>query len=693
MFASITLKEISSFDPVCVPQDVVLAHALELMVGRHISCVVVVDGKRPVGIFTECDVLDMIASGLDPQATVICDAISGDPVVAPEHLGFFEAYHLCARKNIRHLMVVDGDGNLSGIATDTDFMKVLGVDILSGQEKVDSMMRTPALSLRRHMTVGDAVDLMTRLKAPAVVIVEEDKPIGILTERDLVCLGSAGISGSMLLSKAMTAPVLTIQPDKSIYLAIEMMREHRIRALVVVNRDGLFQGVLTEHDIVKKIENKYVGVLTSIIKRQADDIERIRQELDEKHVLSAVLHQSLGVSLVIADPQGHVHYINPAASVLLAVKAEEAVGRSLDALFKASDLPTAELLQSFDTASRGGIYEYELMHHNGARVQELQVRVAPIQDTDGHYLGVVQTIQDVTEKKYSEHRLRQAVSIFENTIEGIIITDARCNILSVNPAFTSITGYDEDEVCGKDPRMLSSGRQDKVFYEHMWEALSAYGYWQGEIWNRRKSGETYAEWLTISAIKDDGGDVKNYIAVFADITSSKKMHDEFEFLAHHDSLTRLPNRLLFNARLEHSLSRVARTGSLLGVLMIDLDGFKQINDTQGHHAGDCVLETVAGRLAASIRDEDTIARLGGDEFVILLEDLITREDALEVARKLIAEVSRPIALEHGEVSLTASIGIAFSSVEDKNPRAILSNADAAMYAAKNAGKNTCRAHD
>jgi diguanylate cyclase (GGDEF)-like protein/PAS domain S-box-containing protein len=299
----------------------------------------------------------------------------------------------------------------------------------------------------------------------------------------------------------------------------------------------------------------------------------------------------------------------------------------------------------------------------------------------------------VTEKKHSERKLRQAASIFENTIEGVIITDAQCNILSVNPAFTSITGYEEDEVRGKNPRVLSSGRQDRTFYERMWGTLSTYGYWQGEIWNRRKSGETYAEWLTISAIKDGDGTLKNYIAVFADITSSKKVHDEFEFLAHHDSLTKLPNRLLFNARLEHSLSRVLRTGSLLAVLMVDLDGFKFINDTLGHQIGDYVLEAVAGRLAASIRNEDTIARLGGDEFVVLLEDLVTEEDALEIAGKLITEISQPIALEHGETSLTASIGIAFSSREDKNPRAILSNADAAMYAAKNAGKNTCRIYE
>lgn len=690
MFSSITLKEICSADPVCISQEATLADAMELMAGRNISSVIVVEGNRPVGIFTERDALHIIPLGLDPSNVSVRKAMSGPPVVAPTHLDFFEAYHLCARKNIRHLIVVDDEGGLYGIATDTDFMKLLGVDVLSGQEKVENVMSYSQVALPQEASLNEAIALMVQFKLPAVVVVQGGKPVGILTERDMVRLGRGDAKGNMRLHEAMTSPVTSVTPERSIYFAIELMRKQVIRTLVVVDHAGFFLGVLTEHDVVKKIESRYVSVLTSIIQRQEDDIRRIRHELDEKHVLSAVLDESLGVGLVVADPVGKVHYMNLAAAGLFGLIPTEAPGMALDALFRSSGMHTSDLVPAFDAARRGASYEYDLAHDKEDDSFEFHVRFAPIQDRDGNILGLVQAIQDVTEKNRSERKLQQAASIFENTIEGVIIADGKANILSVNPAFTRITGYEEDEVRGKNPRVLSSGRQDRAFYERMWQALSSTGYWQGEVWNRHKSGKAYAEWLTISVIRDNAGEPKNYIAVFADITSSKKVHDEFEYLAHHDPLTKLPNRLLFNARLSHSLARAVRSGGLVAVMMIDLDGFKLINDQLGHHSGDQLLEIVADRLSAHTRNEDTVARLGGDEFVVVLEDLDSKDIATGIARKLIQEISRPIALDGREVAVTASVGIAFSSEAETNPKTLLTAADAALYEAKKAGKNTLR---
>jgi len=689
MFSSITLKEICSVDPVCISQEASLADAMELMAGRNISSVIVVEDNQPVGIFTERDALRIIPLGLNPSNMPVREAMSGPPIIAPTHLDFFEAYHLCARKNIRHLIVVDDEGSLYGIATDTDFMKILGIDVLSGQEKVENVMSCSQVALAQEASLNDAIALMVQFKLPAVVVVQAGKAVGILTERDLVRLGRGDAKGNTLLHQVMTSPVTSVTPERSIYFAIELMREQSIRTLAVVDHDGFFQGMLTEHDVVKKIESRYVSVLTSIIQRQEDDISRIRHELDEKQVLSAVLHESLGVGLVVADPVGKVHYMNPAAAGLFGLMPAEAPGMALDALFRSSGMHTNDLVPAFDAARRGACYEYDLAHHTEDNTFELHIRIAPIQDRDGNILGLVQAIQDVTEKNHSERKLKQAASIFENTIEGVIIADGEANILSVNPAFTRITGYEEDEVRGKNPRVLGSGRQDRAFYKQMWEALSSTGYWQGEIWNRHKSGKAYAEWLTISVIRDTAGKPKNFIAVFADITSSKKVHDEFEYLAHHDPLTKLPNRLLFNARLSHSLARAVRSGGLVAILMIDLDGFKLINDHLGHHSGDQVLEIVADRLSTHTRIEDTVARLGGDEFVVVLEDLDSEDIATSIARKLIQEISRPITLDGREVAVTASVGIAFSSAE-KNPKALLTTADVALYEAKKAGKNTSR---
>ncbi|MBI2749334.1 MAG: diguanylate cyclase [Burkholderiales bacterium] len=690
MYASVVLKDICSTEPVCVTPGTPVSDVLRTMHARRISSAVVVEGTRPVGIFTERDAMKVFAHG--PQTGVVpVNAVMGTPpLVAPLDIGFFEAYHLCAQKGVRHLIVVDGTGDLYGIASDTDFMRVLGLDVLSGQEKVEQVMAHAPMGISRQATLNEAVAMMVKFKSQAVVAVDHGKPIGILTERDVVRLGRGGTAGTAALAAIMTTPVLTITADRSIYHAIEVMREKTVRTLVVVDAQGQFVGLLSEHDVVEKIESRYVSVLTTIIQRQSDDIDRIRHELDEKHVLSAVLHQSLGVGLVVADPTGKVHYMNPAAAGLFDLHPARASGTALPDLFASAGLATTHLQPAFDAAGQGGSYEYDLGHHDGQSHRELHVRMAPIQDQDGRFLGMVQAIQDVTDRNLSERKLKQAASIFENTIEGVIVADAQANILSVNPAFCRITGYLEDEVRGRNPRMLGSGRQDRVFYERMWKTLLSTGYWQGEVWNRRKNGEAYAEWLTVNVIKDAAGKPHNYIAVFADITSAKRVHDEFEFLAHHDPLTRLPNRLLFNARLTHSLSRSIRARTPIAVLMVDLDGFKWINDHYGHAAGDRVLEIVGSRLATHIRGEDTVARLGGDEFAIVLEDLETDGAATDIAHKLIQAIATPIDLSRATVSVTGSIGIAFSTPSEKSPADLLRSADEALYLAKNAGKNTCR---
>jgi len=682
------LNEICSKNPVSVARDAMVADVLNHMTVMGISSVIVVEGKRPVGIFTERDALRIIPEILDPINTHIDILMSRNPIVAPRHLDLFEAYHLCAQKDIRHLIVVDDEGDLYGIATDTDFMKVLGLDVFSGQEKIEDVMMTEICSLTKASTLSDAIILMIKSNLHAVVVVEKEKPIGIITERDLIRLGRNQVDGNIPLEDVMTTSLITVEGNRSTYFAIELMRQHQIRTLTVVDDQGVFQGTLTEHAVVKKIESRYVTILNSIIKRQAQDIERIRQELDEKHVLSAVLHESLGVSLIISDPDKNVRYLNPAASSLFELSGKTIIGKQLEKLFSKSGIDSYELCIALNEAKRGASYEFDVSHHLNNETRNLHVRIAPIQDQNDNLLGFVQTIQDDTEKKHTERKLKQAASIFENTIEGIIITDADVNILSVNPAFTRITGYEEDEVRGKNPKILSSGRQDKLFFKRLWDSLKSGGHWQGELWNRRKNGEPYAEWLTISVILDSNKNIKNYIAVFADITSSKIAHDEFEFLAHHDPLTKLPNRLLLNARLSHSLSRIQRTGDNLAILMIDLDGFKLINDEFGHRAGDHVLEVTAERLVANTRNQDTVARLGGDEFLVVLEDISEITGVKEIAKKLIQEVSQPIFLDNKVMEVTASVGIAISTSAGYNSKQLISSADSALYKAKSAGKNT-----
>jgi diguanylate cyclase (GGDEF)-like protein/PAS domain S-box-containing protein len=294
---------------------------------------------------------------------------------------------------------------------------------------------------------------------------------------------------------------------------------------------------------------------------------------------------------------------------------------------------------------------------------------------------------DLTERKQMEDQLRRWERVFESTAEGVVITDARERIVAVNQAFTTITGYSRAEALGQTSRLLRSGRHDKDFYAALWDSLKTNGQWQGEIWNRRKNGEMYPEWLTISAVEDSQGRVSDYVAVFSDITAIKQSQEQLDFLAHHDPLTGLPNRLLFNARLQHSLQRAARSGKPLALLFLDLDHFKNVNDSLGHPVGDRLLQQLAQTMAAQVRQQDTLARLGGDEFALFLEDVEIPDDVIHVAQKLLDIFARPIAVDEHEFLLTVSIGIGLYPHDGQDVDTLVRNADAAMYQAKVLGRN------
>ncbi|MCW8890348.1 MAG: EAL domain-containing protein [Sedimenticola sp.] len=296
-------------------------------------------------------------------------------------------------------------------------------------------------------------------------------------------------------------------------------------------------------------------------------------------------------------------------------------------------------------------------------------------------------IHDITDRKRRDEETRLAASVFNGTTEGIAITDARGILLQVNKAFTEITGFESEEVLGKTPRLLRSDYHDEAFYQSFWSDLTTKGYWQGEIWNRRKDGEAHPVWQNISAIRDEMGDIVQYISVFSDITDKKRSEQRIEHLAHYDVLTDLPNRVLFNERCEHALTRARRDGHQLVVMFLDLDRFKHINDSLGHPIGDRLLQQVAKRLDALIREEDTVARLGGDEFVVVLEDVIDTHVVAPVAEKILAAFNEPFELKGNQLHVSSSIGIAIYPEDGHDVTTLVRNADAAMYRAKESGRN------
>lgn len=277
--------------------------------------------------------------------------------------------------------------------------------------------------------------------------------------------------------------------------------------------------------------------------------------------------------------------------------------------------------------------------------------------------------------------------VFDLTRDGVMITDSHGNIERVNPAFTRVTGYTQQDVLGRNPRLLSSGRQSPEFYRAFWRSLKETGHWHGEVWNRKKSGDIYLEALSVAGVQGRDGGYTHYVAILSDITQRHQHEQRLRNLATHDVLTGLPNRVLLDERLKHAISRAKRNGMHVAVMFIDLDGFKQINDTRGHAVGDDVLKAVAERLMHGVRESDTVARLGGDEFVVVLEEVGGMQQIELVARAMLAAVNRPIALRSGVASVTPSIGISLFPDDAANAEQLLLRADRAMYVAKNTGKN------
>jgi diguanylate cyclase (GGDEF)-like protein/PAS domain S-box-containing protein len=311
--------------------------------------------------------------------------------------------------------------------------------------------------------------------------------------------------------------------------------------------------------------------------------------------------------------------------------------------------------------------------------------VTPIANTEYVYLYAA----DVTLKKQAENDLKLASIVYESSIQGIIITDSEVNIQSVNPAFTAITGYTPAEVIGKNPRILKSNRHDAEFYKGMWDSINRTGKWQGEIWNRRKNNETYPELLSINSIKDNNGDILHYVAVFNDIIELKRKESEIEYQAYHDPLTGLPNRSLFNDRLQMEISRTDRSenGQKLGVMFLDLDNFKDINDSLGHAVGDYLLQKVAKRLLQCVRDVDTVARIGGDEFTVILPQIYGPKEIVIVAQRIMEIFKEAFNVQGHELFSTASIGISMYPADGRDVGELLKHADLAMYHAKELGKN------
>jgi diguanylate cyclase (GGDEF)-like protein/PAS domain S-box-containing protein len=404
------------------------------------------------------------------------------------------------------------------------------------------------------------------------------------------------------------------------------------------------------------------------------------ERLESSRRYNRTLFKYSPVGLALSRISGELVDINPAYAAILGRDKNETMQLSYweitDPKYKMEE--EKQMVELLETG-RYGPYEKEFIHKDGHPVPvSLTGRIVTIEGQT----YIWSSVEDISSRKEKEERLREASQVFDNTGEGIIITDAGRNIIRVNRAFTRITGYTASEVKGKNPRFLQSGHHDQAFYDAMWQKIDKKGHWRGEVWNRTKSGRHFSALQSITAVPDDTGRIGSYVSVFSDISEIKAYEEQLAHLAHHDALTGLPNRMRFEANLEQALERCKRNKSRFALLFMDLNDFKGINDTLGHAVGDRLLQAVATRLKERLRGEDVVARLGGDEFTVILAEIADFKDAVFVARKLIENVEKVLEMEGETIFPRLSVGISVYPDHGQDADTLLKAADKAMYRAK-----------
>jgi len=331
-------------------------------------------------------------------------------------------------------------------------------------------------------------------------------------------------------------------------------------------------------------------------------------------------------------------------------------------------------------------FEIELIDKQQNKVPVITQLILRYTET-GEPMETWGVMRDIREQRKNEEKLRLSSKVFESSRDAIIISDANNKIISVNQAFTHITGYEKQEMIGQNPSLLQSGRHDEIFYQQLWSDLKATGYWQGEIWNRRKNGEIFPEWISISLVYDICHEISHFIAIFSDITHLKDTEADIEFLANYDPLTKLPNRRLFIDRLDQSIKTAAREKTRLAVLFFDLDHFKDINDSLGHSTGDLMLIEVGNRINACMREVDSVSRLSGDEFAAVINDIHDIGSVITVVQKIIDAIRQGFKIHEYELHVTISIGISVYPNDGEHYELLLKNADTAMYCSKHNGRD------
>ncbi len=457
-----------------------------------------------------------------------------------------------------------------------------------------------------------------------------------------------------------------------------------------LREDGIYCWLMSHGIPHTTPADEFTGHLALCFEITPDKVGDVEMERVVQNVFP-LLKQTRLIAATL-DLQGRVQFANDALRELLQCSAAELINaRLFDSRLGCCDHTLQEQLYPGGTQNTHFPTEFqsELRTHDG-QTRHIAWHAVVWRDTAGRAMGSILIGNDVTQLLREEKQTSLYIRAFEATAHAIVVTDAKGSIISVNRAFTQLTGYSRDEALGQNPRILQSGRHEPTFYEQMWKTITATGHWHGDVWDRRKDGSIYPKYLSISAIKNSSGALTNYVGIFFDNSERHTLEERLDQLAHYDALTGLPNRSLLLDRMEQAVERAIRLGTKVGLIYLDLDHFKHVNDSLGHSAGDQLLKAVAKRAKTCVRAVDTVARLGGDEFIILVPDAQGQDDISTLASKLLEALTPPYEIEGQSATSTPSIGISIYPDDATNVDDLMKLADTAMYQAKQSGRANFR---
>ena len=564
---------------------------------------------------------------------------------------------------------------------------------LSGTIKRDvrSIVQRNVVTCPPDFTLQQATGLMFERHCSSIVIVENDCPIGIWTEADALKIDYTCVEHSEVeVRHLMSAPVSTIGINASLDEATCHFRRNGLRHLVVVESDNKLAGIITQSDVVINQDVAYflrMSEVSAIVPPQPPTTIEFSASLPD--AIAEMRYRRSDCILVTRDGQPEGMLTERDVVRLIAL---DQIDRPLEDVMSK---PLISVSETMSLLSARALMERRHIRHLCVTREDQSISgvisfADVLANIEQAYVNRLREALDnrIADLEQSESSLNMAKALIDASMDGIMVTDESGTILSVNPAFTILTGYSESEALGQKPSLLSSGKQGPDFYQKLWCSLKKKGSWQGEIWNRRKNGEVYPEWLTITVVHDARNKRRLYAAIFSDITERKKSEAIIENLAYYDPLTKLPNRQLLFDRLEVAMATAKRMKHGLGLMFVDLDLFKRINDTLGHSVGDQVLCEIADRLRHCVREGDTVARIGGDEMIILMTEMEHTDTIHRVVQRIFSALKQSINVAGHELHITASIGCSTYPEDGTDRDTLLKHADTAMYRAKSNGRNS-----